>query len=30
MVLDSGKEIPLSRKLYDAANQAFIRNCQDF
>ncbi|HAW71812.1 MAG TPA: hypothetical protein DCX37_11620 [Firmicutes bacterium] len=27
MVLDSGKEIPLSRKLYDAANQAFIRSC---
>lgn len=27
MVLDTGKEIPLSRNLYDAANQAFIQNC---
>ena len=27
MVLDSGREIPLSRKLYDPANQAFIRYC---
>lgn len=27
MVLDSGKEIPLSRALYDAANQAFIKCC---
>ena len=26
MVLDNGVEIPLSRNLYDAANQAFIRN----
>jgi DNA-binding LytR/AlgR family response regulator len=25
MLLDSGKELPLSRGLYDAANQAFIR-----
>lgn len=28
MVLDGGKEIPLSRRLYDAANQVFIRSCQ--
>ncbi len=27
MVLDTGREIPLSRKLYDKANQAFIRSC---
>lgn len=27
MVLDNGKEIPLSRALYDAANQAFIKYC---
>lgn len=27
MVLDSGKEIPLSRRLYEDANQAFIRSC---
>lgn len=27
MVLDTGKEIPLSRGLYDAANQAFIKYC---
>jgi DNA-binding LytR/AlgR family response regulator len=27
MVLDTGKEIPLSRGLYDAANQAFIKCC---
>lgn len=26
VVLDSGAELPLSRKLYDAANQAFIKN----
>jgi DNA-binding LytR/AlgR family response regulator len=30
MVLDNGMEIPLSRRLYDAANQEFIRSCQDF
>jgi len=28
MVLDCGKEIPLSRRMYDAANQAFISNCE--
>jgi DNA-binding LytR/AlgR family response regulator len=27
MVLDTGREIPLSRTLYDAANQAFIKSC---
>lgn len=27
MVLESGKEIPLARRLYDDANQAFIRFC---
>lgn len=27
MVLDNGKEIPLSRMLYDAANQVFIKCC---
>lgn len=27
MVLDTAAEIPLSRKLYDSANQAFIRSC---
>ncbi|MGE5679129.1 MAG: LytR/AlgR family response regulator transcription factor [Pseudomonadota bacterium] len=27
MVLDTGKEIPISRALYDAANQAFIKYC---
>ncbi len=27
MVLDTGKEIPLSRGLYDAANQTFIKYC---
>lgn len=27
ILLDTGKEIPLSRKLYDEANQAFIRSC---
>lgn len=27
MVLDTGMEIPISRALYDAANQAFIKYC---
>jgi DNA-binding LytR/AlgR family response regulator len=27
LLLDTGKEIPLSRKLYDEANQVFIRYC---
>lgn len=27
MILDTGKEIPISRALYDAANQAFIKCC---
>lgn len=27
MVLDTGKEIPISRALYDAVNQAFIKYC---
>lgn len=26
MILDIGKEIPLSRSLYDAANRAFIKS----